>query len=92
MSQVISQLDSWCDDMKAMTISVVPAQAEKVLPLHNENTSQVHQAMLEVMQHAQQLIQVNFQIIDRFEQNTYPFQTISRPFSRFRILIPLKFV
>lgn len=55
---VISQLDNWSDDMKTLNSTVQATQAEKILPVHNENTNQVQAAMMEIMQNAQDLIQI----------------------------------
>lgn len=41
-----------------MTASLTAAQADKVAPLHQENTDNVHAAMVEIMQLAQEQIQV----------------------------------
>lgn len=54
----MSQLENWSSDMLSLKGSVQAAQAEKILPVHNENTNQVQTAMMEIMQNAQDLIQV----------------------------------
>lgn len=56
---VSNQLKGWHTDMRQMNSNLMPGQAEKVLPLHLENTNSVRSAMLEIMQTASELIQVS---------------------------------
>ncbi len=58
LQTVVSQLDGWREDMRQINASLTPGQAEGILPLHQENTAQVHAAMLEIMSIAQEQIQV----------------------------------
>uniref|UniRef100_A0A914WMP7 DH domain-containing protein n=1 Tax=Plectus sambesii TaxID=2011161 RepID=A0A914WMP7_9BILA len=55
---VTQQLQAWKEDMRVMNAGLTPVQADKVLPLHLENTQQVHAAMLEIMSLANEQIQV----------------------------------
>ncbi|KRX93395.1 Triple functional domain protein [Trichinella pseudospiralis] len=54
---VISQLDGWSEDMRAMSNNVTVDRVEKILPLHQENTGQVQAAIADIMQSAQDLIE-----------------------------------
>jgi hypothetical protein len=42
-----------------LNAALTPTQADKVIPLHEENTAQVHAAMQEIMAMAQEQIQVH---------------------------------
>ncbi|KHJ44324.1 RhoGEF domain protein [Trichuris suis] len=55
---VISQLDGWSEDMKVMSNNVSMDQVEKIMPLHQENTTQVQDAIADIMQSAQDVIQL----------------------------------
>ncbi|KRZ17746.1 Triple functional domain protein [Trichinella zimbabwensis] len=55
---VISQLDGWSEDMRAMSNNVTVDRVEKILPLHQENTGQVQAAIADIMQSAQDVIQL----------------------------------
>uniref|UniRef100_A0A5S6QCN5 Non-specific serine/threonine protein kinase n=1 Tax=Trichuris muris TaxID=70415 RepID=A0A5S6QCN5_TRIMR len=55
---VISQLDGWSEDMKVMSNNVSVDQVEKIMPLHQENTTQVQDAIADIMQSAQDVIQL----------------------------------
>jgi hypothetical protein len=41
-----------------LNAALTPTQADKVIPLHEENTQQVHAAMQEIMAMAQEQLQV----------------------------------
>ncbi|VDO95895.1 unnamed protein product [Soboliphyme baturini] len=55
---VISQLDVWNEDMKVMSKKINPGQVEQILPLHQDNTAQVHAAVTDIAQSAQDILQL----------------------------------
>jgi hypothetical protein len=51
-------LKTICINPLQMNAGLTPQQADKVLPLHQENAAHVHSAMMEIMALAQEQIQV----------------------------------